>query len=256
LSIAEVAARTKIPLRQLAALEAEDYGQIPGGIFVRGHIRATAKAVGLDPSEVTAHFEEETAPLPVLASALLEVEDRGPRLRMAAEPPASSSSRPNRRLIAALLILLSIVLAIAWFGRERDQPPSSRNGAVPRTALTASAAESGRAVDSGEPRLVGTIGTTSRQRVAGADGVRLSFEAQRVCWLALTVDGQRVTYRMLQQGETVTAHMHQRAAVRAGDAGALLVSVGSRPARPLGAIGGVRTIELTPDDDGPNADRR
>ena len=59
-----------------------------------------------------------------------------------------------------------------------------------------------------------------------ADGVPLHFRAQRVCWLALTVDGHRIAYRMLQEGETVTAHMQQRAAVRTGDAGALLLSIG------------------------------
>jgi cytoskeletal protein RodZ len=252
LSIAEVAARTKIPLRQVSALEAEDYDQIPGGIFVRGHIRAAAKVVGLDPSELTAHFDEETAPPPLVpSSGPMEAEDHGPRLRMAAEPP---ESRPNRHLIAALLILLSIVLAIAWFGREREQPPSSRNGAAAGTAMTASTHRFGPA-DSGEPRPVGTIGTTTEHR-AGAGGVRLSFEAQRVCWLTLTVDGQRVAYRMLQQGETVTTHMYRRAAVRTGDAGALLVSVGSGPARPLGAIGAGRSVELTPEDAGPNVDRR
>jgi hypothetical protein len=50
--------------------------------------------------------------------------------------------------------------------------------------------------------------------------------------------------------------MRQRAAVRTGDAGALLVSVGSRPARPMGAAGAVRSVELTPEDDGPTADLR
>jgi cytoskeleton protein RodZ len=230
LSIAEVAARTKIPLRQVSALEAEDYDQIPGGIFVRGHIRAAAKAVGLDPSELTAHFEEEIAPPPPIVPSggpAGEVEDHRPRLRMAAEPP---ESRPNGHLIAALLILISIVLAIAWFGRERDQPPSSRNGAPAGTAMAASIPGSNVSTHSGEPRAVGTIGTTSAAR-GHTGGVRLSFEAQRVCWLALTVDGQRVAYRMLEQGETVTAHMRQRAAVRTGDAGALLVSVGSQPGR-------------------------
>jgi hypothetical protein len=53
---------------------------------------------------------------------------------------------------------------------------------------------------------------------------------------------------MLQEGETVTAHMQQRAAVRAGDAGALLLSVGHGAAKPLGAPGAVRKIEFTPAD--------
>jgi hypothetical protein len=46
----------------------------------------------------------------------------------------------------------------------------------------------------------------------------------------------------------VTAHMHQRAALRTGDAGALLLSVGGRPATPLGSPGAVRSVEFTPED--------
>jgi cytoskeletal protein RodZ len=248
--MAEVAARTKIPVRQLAALEAEEYDKVPGGIFVRGHIRATAKVVGLDPAELTEHFEEETSPrsLAPEPQEVASFEDRGPRLRMAAEP---AESAPNRPLIAAaLLIVVSIVLAIAWFGRERDLPPSSRNGTPPQVATTVAALSSTTAGSRGdlEPRAVGTTGTIRTDGRAPADGLALSLRAERVCWLALTVDGQRVAYRMLREGETVTAHMHQRASVRTGDAGALLLSIGRGPARPLGASGAVRTIEFTPDD--------
>ena len=241
LSTAQVAASTKIPVRQLAALEAEEYDALPGGIFVRGHIRAAAKAVGLDPADLTEHYQEETRPSPVAASAPTPelAEDHGPRLRMAAEP---EEPKPKGHLVAALVILLSIVLALAWFGREREAPPSSRdNGETgPSSPALASASQVG------EPQAMGTIGTLPR----GLDpaGVPLQFRAQRVCWFALTVDGHRIAYRMLQEGETVTAHMQQRAAVRTGDAGALLLSVGHRAAKPLGAPGAARSVEFTPAD--------
>jgi cytoskeleton protein RodZ len=240
LSMAQVAASTKIPVRQLAALEAEEYDALPGGIFVRGHIRAAAKAVGLDPADLTEHYQEETRPSPVAATPEL-VEDHGPRLRMAAEPV---EPKPKGHLVAALVILLSIVLALAWFGRERDAPPSSRNdGAMgPASPVLASASRA----SVGEPVSVGTIGTMPQGQ--DPEGVPLHFRAQRACWLALTVDGHRIAYRMLQEGETVTAHMQQRAAVRTGDAGAVLVSVGHRAAKPLGAPGAVRNVEFTPAD--------
>lgn len=239
LPVAEVAARTKIPPRQVAALEAEEYDKLPGGIFVRGHIRAMATLVGLDPVELTEHFEDETSPPPVMsAQPRPEHEpDAGPRLRMAMEP---GESRPNGHLIAALVIVVSIVLALAWWGRDRDAPPSSRNGAAPPAAAASLAA-----VDTG-PRALGTSGTLDGSGSAAAGAVALSFQAQRVCWLSLTVDGQRVAYRMLQEGETVTARMHDRALVRTGDAGALLLSMGGGPARAMGAPGAVRNVELTP----------
>src|SRR5215218_8981942 len=136
LSVAEVAARTKIPMRQLTCIEGEEYDQVPGGIFVRGHIRAMARVVGLDPLDATEHFEEETRPRPPVMPTQQEEENRGPRMRMAAEP---AEPRSNGHLVAAaVIIVLSIVLAIAWFGRTRDVPPSSRHDArQPRMATAA-----------------------------------------------------------------------------------------------------------------------
>jgi cytoskeleton protein RodZ len=240
LSMAQVAASTKIPVRQLAALEAEEYDALPGGIFVRGHIRAAAKAVGLDPADLTEHYQEETRPSPVAATPVL-VEDPGPRLRMAAEP---DERKPKGHLVAAVVILLSIVLALAWFGRERDARPSSRNDGAMKPAGRVLASASRAPV--GGPVSVGTIGTLPQGQ--DPEGVPLHFRAQRACWLALTVDGRRISYRMLQEGETVTAHMQQRVAVRTGDAGALLVSVGQGRPKSLGAPGAVGNFEFTPGD--------
>ena len=244
LSTTEVAKHTKIPPWQLAALEAEEYERLPGGIFVKGHIRATARVVGLDPAELSAHFDEEMSPPPPepVRVSMSEMDDGRPRLRMAAEVP-EPPSKPNGRLLVAGLIVISIVLAIVWFGRDRGTPPASRLEA-PLPAQLASDAASALAPPA--PVAIGTIGVT-RARLPDS-GVRMSIEAQRVCWLALTVDDQRVAYRMLQAGEKVSAHMRRRATLRTGDAGALVMSVGNGPARPLGAAGAARTIELTPDD--------
>ena len=217
LSMAEVAARTKIPLRQLAALEAEEYGTLPGGIFVRGHIRATAKAVGLESNGSDRAFRgRDKAAAVVAVPPKIPEGDRGPRLRMAAEP---RQSKPNRHMVAALLILLSIVLAIAWFGRERDAAPSSQNEAASQGRVAALVAS-----PAARPTLLRSPGPWSHRAAHGdrPDGVMVLLEAQRVCRVSLTVDGQRVSYRM-QPGERVTAQMHQRAAVRTGDAGALML---------------------------------
>jgi cytoskeleton protein RodZ len=239
LSLGEVAARTKIPARQLAALESEDYGKLPGGIFVRGHVRAAAQAVGLDPAELAARFEEETSPRPpVIVAPQAEAAEgnRGPRSWRAADwrdDPVSPS------LVAAIAIVISIALAIAWLGRGRDEAPASRESTTPPPIALPAPRTAGTAA-------LGTTGTRDGEIPGPAEGVALSLEAQRVCWLALTVDGQRVAYRMLRPGEVVTARMRTSATLRAGDAGALLVSVGGGAAKPLGPAGAVRSLDMTP----------
>jgi len=243
LSTTEVAKHTKIPPWQLAALEAEEYERLPGGIFVKGHIRATARVVGLDPAELSAHFDEEMSPPPPepVRVPLSEVDDGLPRLWMAVETP-EPPSKSNGRLIVAGLIVISIVLAIVWFGRDRGAPPASRLGSPSPAQLASDATYTSSPV----PAAIATIGVT-RARLPDS-GVAVSVEAQRVCWLALTVDDQRVAHRLLQRGEKVSAHMRRRATLRTRDAGALMVSIGNGPAKALGAAGAVRTIEFTPED--------
>lgn len=46
-SIEDIAAETRVPIRYLAAIEAERFELIPGMIYVKGFVRAFARAVGL-----------------------------------------------------------------------------------------------------------------------------------------------------------------------------------------------------------------
>lgn len=57
ISIEEIASSTKIVSRYLEALEDDRLDVMPGGFFVKGIIRAYAKAVGLDPEEVLGRYK-------------------------------------------------------------------------------------------------------------------------------------------------------------------------------------------------------
>ena len=59
LSLEEVADTTRIPLRSLEQLEAGDYAELPGDTFVRGFLRAYARAVGLSSDEALARYGVE-----------------------------------------------------------------------------------------------------------------------------------------------------------------------------------------------------
>lgn len=47
LTIEQVAATTRVPIRYLAAIEAERFELIPGVIYLKGFVKAFARAVGL-----------------------------------------------------------------------------------------------------------------------------------------------------------------------------------------------------------------
>lgn len=58
IGLEEVSHVTKITMKCLAALEADDFGSLPGFVFARGFIRAYARAIGLDADEALLHFED------------------------------------------------------------------------------------------------------------------------------------------------------------------------------------------------------
>ena len=56
-SLEEIAERTKISLRFLRAIEAEEFEKLPGGIFATSYLRQYAAAIGLPEAELLAHYD-------------------------------------------------------------------------------------------------------------------------------------------------------------------------------------------------------
>jgi cytoskeleton protein RodZ len=63
-SLEEISATTKINIRFLQALEAEDFAKIPGGLFTRSFLRAYAGYLGLDDETVLAEYQLVAPPAP------------------------------------------------------------------------------------------------------------------------------------------------------------------------------------------------
>lgn len=106
LSLSEIAARTRIPLRHLEALEAGEYNGLPSRTYATGFVKAYARLVGIDEVAITRRVRGELA-------------QAGPRAPEYQPYQAPDPARvPSRGLaIAALgLALAIIVLAGLYFG--------------------------------------------------------------------------------------------------------------------------------------------
>ncbi|NUO99082.1 MAG: DUF4115 domain-containing protein [Nonomuraea sp.] len=92
MTVAQVSAATRIREAIINCIEQDDYEQCGGGFYARGHVKAIAKVVGLDP-EATVHLFDQQhggAPEPVRAAAVFQAdrtvalrERRGPNWTMA-----------------------------------------------------------------------------------------------------------------------------------------------------------------------------
>ena len=59
LSLADIAAQTRVPLRHLEALEEGRYGDLPGVTYCAGFARAYAREVGLDDAALVAQLRND-----------------------------------------------------------------------------------------------------------------------------------------------------------------------------------------------------
>lgn len=83
LALEDVSARLRIRRQHLAAIEAGNFAELPGPVYITGFLRSYAEFLGLDPSQVISNFQAESDMArrrPVLNFPMPRPEARTPRL--------------------------------------------------------------------------------------------------------------------------------------------------------------------------------
>jgi len=121
LSIEDVAEQLKFGARQLAALEEERFGDLPGSTVARGMVRGYARLLKLD-----------TAPLLAQLEGKFEVPDANRLLARYRQPvPFSDNSRRSNLAYAALSIAVLAVVAAVAFEWQQERSSTARLAFVP-----------------------------------------------------------------------------------------------------------------------------
>jgi cytoskeletal protein RodZ len=109
--VAEIAQTTRIPARVLRLIENDRFEELPADVFVRGFLRAYARAVSLDEAEVMALYDRAYRPEPEISPPLVSVS-------------TTESGRSFGLAIALviLLILFTLALSIVLRPRYRNAP--------------------------------------------------------------------------------------------------------------------------------------
>jgi cytoskeletal protein RodZ len=225
LSIEDIAARTKIQISLLQAIERDDFAHVPGGLFVRGFLRAYAREVGLEPEAVVADYLDQYEPEAPEAEETARPQADTRQDAILAQPDFQGFSW--RKVWPAVGVAAIILGVFVTFGS------GTRNAPVV------------------EAQAVGTAGETDRvaepRPPAPSQTLTLDMRAKRDVWVAATGDGKRVMYRILKTGEQATITARTEITARIGDAEALEYSINGMAGQPLGAAGEVRDILMTPD---------
>jgi len=140
LSVADVSQQIKYGVKQIAAIEADDYAKLPGTTFVRGMIRSYAKLVQLDPQPLLADLGRRDIPAPVTVD-----------LRTGGQEPFFEGGKKSSRVYVylSLAALLAVaILVYEWYASPPSagevvtiKPKVARNEAVHAPLARASAPE-------------------------------------------------------------------------------------------------------------------
>jgi cytoskeletal protein RodZ len=112
MSVEEISRATRIPVASIDKIEADHFDDLPGEVFVRGFLKAYARAVSLSVDDVLARYTASrrvawVTPIPIAAP---ERRSTGKRFGVAIA-------------FVVLLILFTLALSIVLRPRGHDMPP-------------------------------------------------------------------------------------------------------------------------------------
>ena len=132
LSVAEVAQQLKLSPRQVEALESNDYGRLPGVVFVRGFIRNYARLLHLDATLLLARIEHE--PPPVVSV--------GPEIRPSSDIPfpVVRSFGWKKYAVGAGILLVALTIFEFYRNDPEDDTIKVRQAELPAPQAVAATA--------------------------------------------------------------------------------------------------------------------
>lgn len=146
MSLGEVADRLKLSIRQLEAIEHDDFQQLPGATFVRGFVRNYARFLRVDPEPLMARLEQQFPSAVNDVVNLVKHEAQGDAVAHAAQASGLDSAQAAGgkagKWLIIVLLLAALAAAVAWFlSRPADKADDSKQSLQPMlTEQAASAA--------------------------------------------------------------------------------------------------------------------
>lgn len=268
-TLQEISAATKISVRFLEAVEAEDFGLLPGGIFTRSFIRTYAKYLGLDEELVLAEYQ-------LVAQPKSEY-DLSRLVASRPDAPRQGSRTPLLVLFLAVLLVGGGYLLFRYSHRTAEivgntavpsRAPTSatsatasppQQAAVPTPGPESTAATSGLPAGPGQ----GTVGngtaspaavnppvveSTAASVLEPEGDLVLQVAATERSWVAVDVDGKTVLQRTLNPSEIQTLKAKESFDVTTGNSQGIVLTLNGETLKPLGRRGEVKSIHLTRND--------
>ncbi|MET9778051.1 RodZ domain-containing protein [Streptomyces sp. NPDC006367] len=238
LTVDDISSATRVRIAIVHAIEADDFGPCGGDVYARGHIRALAKAVGLDPAELLAQYEREhgSRPSPTPAAPLFEAE----RIR-----PERRGPNWTAAMVAAIVAVIGFVGFTFVKGDDGGSEVSVAEGSQPSAGKSASPTAEPKKPAAPEPAP-----TDSAIAAAPQDKVTVKVSAtDGRSWISVKDhNGRRLFDGLLEQGDSQTFQDDEKVDLVLGDAGAIQLHVNGKEIEDDFQPGAVERLTYTKGD--------
>lgn len=214
-----MASKTLIRASLLTAMEQGNLDGLPEPVYIRGLLRRYGDALNLDGETLASQFFAPPQP----------------QVRSWKDSPAAQL-RPLHLYAAYFVVLMAAVSGLSYLLKQTAPettmlPPLDPLNSVETPTAPATPAIPEAAPDATEPNA--------------AIAVKTTLTAQS--WMRVTTDGSTTFEGVLQPGESRLWTADQALTIRAGNAGAVVISYNNQQAEPLGQPGMVKEVTYSSD---------
>jgi len=213
LKLETISKKTKISIRYLKALEAEDWDAFPATTYAQAFLRSYANFLNLDSDELVREYKkylEATARIPA-TKRLISKGIRKPfaSLRNLVFSLAKARSKIRPKRLTILPVAISIMVLIVWGGWFLF----FRSPSPPVVKIS----------EEEKPPLI------------------LSATVIEEVWVNIAIDGKEKVQELLLAGDSRTWEAEDSLKIRVGNAGGIDLELNGEPLEPLGEKGQVAT---------------
>ena len=249
-ALEQIADVTRITVRQLEALEREQFDELPGGVFRVSFVRQFARCVGADEEEAVRLLKAQTSTSVELPSWDPSPEKRDPFLGVS---PGSRVSqmlsgflRDHGSTLASVTVGLLLIVGglYSYQSWEVRKEQDAEQAAVDAKAASEAESPPPVAAPSAEP----SVQTASLGQSQSAAPIELQIEIVDTVWIRAVADGSRVLEGIYRAGGKLDPiEAKRQVTLKVGNAGGVSLALNGKDLGLVGPRGHVRSLMVTPD---------
>ena len=235
ISLEDVSRSTKMSLKVLNALEADEISKLPSGVYARVFVKTYGAFLGVG-TQAMEQFEQAHHPLNPEMSVVK------PQTPLTVAVSTGRPGNMKKRWILAVVLGIGLVILSGWIFRNKSHPPVSVEKIAGKAGEIAKGETSG-SVPVAVPPPAAISGDNVAQEIP-REGLGLEILAVDKVWLRVKADNLLLFEGTIAKGERESWRAQREFLIRIGSAGSVNVLLNDRDLGIIGKKGEVKTVVI------------